>query len=182
VPSLGVNFSGAELRDPHLADKIAWDLDRFDLAPARLTAEILESVLVESGDDTIPRSIAALARLGCRIDLDDFGTGNASMAALRRFSVGRIKIDRSFVTGIDENPEQRRLVAALLGFAERLGLDTLAEGVERVAEHSALAQLGCGHVQGYGIARPMPFKETLSWMSRYTERLAEGMAPGRRAI
>lgn len=182
VPALGVNFAADELRNPRLAEKLAWELDRFGLAPGRLTVEILETVMVDASDDTITRSIEALARLGCRIDLDDFGTGNASLAALRRFSVRRIKIDRSFVINVDEDRDQQLMVTAILGLAERLGLETLAEGVERVGEHAILAQLGCGHVQGYGIARPMPFEDTIGWMQRHAEKLKETPAVGRRAI
>jgi diguanylate cyclase (GGDEF)-like protein len=182
VPSLGVNFSADELRNPRLAEKLAWELDRFDLTPERLTVEILETVMVDFSDDSISRTIAALARMGCRIDLDDFGTGNASLAALKRFSVRRIKIDRSFVINVDEDRDQQLMVTAILGLAERLGLDTLAEGVERVGEHAMLAQLGCGHVQGYGISRPMPFEDTIGWMQRHAEKLKETPTLTRRAV
>lgn len=182
VPSLGVNFAAEELRNPRLAEKLAWELDRFGLAPERLTVEILETVMVDASDDTITRTIEALARIGCRIDLDDFGTGNASLAALKRFSVRRIKIDRSFVINVDEDRDQQLMVTAILGLAERLGLETLAEGVERVGEHAILAQLGCGHVQGYGIARPMPFEDTIGWMQRHAEKLKETPTVSRRAV
>ena len=182
VPALGVNFAAEELRNPRLAEKLAWELDRFDLKPERLTVEILETVMVDASDDSITRTIAALAGMGCRIDLDDFGTGNASLAALKRFSVRRIKIDRSFVINVDEDRDQQLMVTAILSMAERLGLETLAEGVERVGEHAMLAQLGCGHVQGYGIARPMPFEDTIGWMQRHAEKLKETPTVTRRAV
>ncbi len=181
IPSVGVNFAAEELRDPRLADRIAWELDRFDLTPDRLTVEILETVVADARDETISRSIALLAEMGCGIDLDDFGTGHASLTALRRFRVGRIKIDRSFVIDVDENPEQQRMIAAILGLAHQLGLDTLAEGVERVGEHSMLAQLGCGHVQGFAVARPMPFEDTIGWVRRHEDRIAETPELTRRA-
>lgn len=182
VPTVGVNFSADELRNPRLAEKLAWELDRFELKPDRLTVEILETVMADAGDDSVTRTIGALSRLGCRIDLDDFGTGNASIAALRRFKVGRIKIDRSFVINVDEDRDQQLMVAAILSLAERLGLDTLAEGVERVGEHAILAQLGCGHVQGYGIARPMPFEETIGWVERHGAKIAAPPGVPRRAV
>jgi diguanylate cyclase (GGDEF)-like protein len=182
VPSVGVNFSADELRNPRLAEKLAWELDRFDLTPDRLTVEILETVMADASDDSVTRTIGALSRLGCRIDLDDFGTGHASIAALRRFKVGRIKIDRSFVINVDEDRDQQLMVAAILSLAERLGLETLAEGVERVGEHAILAQLGCGHVQGYGIARPMPFEETIGWAERHAARVAAAPEVSRRAV
>ncbi len=172
VPRLGINFSADELRDPRLAERIGWDLDRFDLTPDRLAVEVLESVVAGPGDDSVRRTIADLSRLGCTIDLDDFGTGSASLAAVSRFAIGRIKIDRSFVAGLDRDPGRRRMVAAILDLAQRLEVDTVAEGVERVGEHTMLAELGCGHVQGFGIARPMPFAETIAWMERHAGKLA----------
>ena len=183
VPQVGVNFSGSELSNPRLVDKISWELDRFDLTPDRLAVEILETVVTDMADDTVVRNIKALSELGCRIDLDDFGTGHASIAALRRFGVNRIKIARSFVMKADRDPEQQRMISAILTMAERLDLETLAEGVETVGEHALLAQLGCDHVQGYGIARPMPFEKTLDWVRAHEAKLHETpQLPGRRSV
>ena len=173
VPQVGVNFAGSELSNPRLLEKIKWELDRFDLTPERLAVEVLETVVASAPDDMITRNINALGQLGCRIDLDDFGTGHASIAAIRRFSVSRIKIDRSFVMKADRDPEQQRMISAILTMAERLGVETLAEGVESVGEHVLLAQLGCDHVQGFGIARPMPFEQTLDWIARHNAKLQD---------
>jgi diguanylate cyclase (GGDEF)-like protein len=164
IPRVGVNFSNAELADPGLVDRIGWELDRHDLTPDRLVIEVLESVVANRAEDVVMRNLAGLARLGCCLDLDDFGTGHASITSIRRFSIERIKIDRSFVTRIDDDPEQQKMVGAILTMAERLGLDTLAEGVETEGERAMLARLGCGHIQGFGIARPMPLSETADWI------------------
>lgn len=181
VPTVSVNFSASELRNPRLADKLKWELDRFDLEPSRLCVEVLENVVAETENDVIVSNIAALARLGCGIDLDDFGTGHASITSIRRFAVRRIKIDRSFVARVDEDRDQQKMVAAILSMAEQLGLSTLAEGVETQGEHAMLAQLGCGDVQGFGIARPMPVDETMEWIARH--RAQQGTVPriGQRA-
>lgn len=179
VPRVGVNFATDELRNPGLVDKILWALDRFDLPPERLSVEIVETVVADCPDDIVTRNIAGLAELGCRIDLDDFGTGQASIAAIRRFAVSRIKIDRSFVTKADRDPDQQRLVGAILSMAERLDMETLAEGVETAGEHALLAQLGCDHVQGYGIARPMPFEQTLDWVANHMAKLRDAPRIGR---
>ena len=173
IPQVGVNFAGSELSNPRLLEKIKWDLDRFELSPDRLAIEVLETVVASAPDDIITRNINALASLGCRIDLDDFGTGNASIASIRRFSVSRIKIDRSFVMKADRDPEQQRMISAILTMAERLGVETLAEGVETVGEHALLSQLGCDHVQGFGIARPMPFDQTLEWIKAHGAKKVE---------
>lgn len=172
VPRVGVNFSTEELVDPHLVDRIRWELDRFGLTAGRLGIEVLETVVAGGAEDRVVRTLADLARLGCALDLDDFGTGHASITNIRRFAIGRIKIDRTFVTRIDADPEQQNMVAAILTMADRLGLDTLAEGVETPEEQAMLAHLGCGHVQGFGIARPMPLKDATRWLSDRKARAA----------
>ena len=157
-------------------DRLRWELDRFDIAASRLTVEVLETVIAQTANDTIVRNLRALADMGCLIDLDDFGTGHASIANIKRFSVGRIKIDRSFVTQIDSDTEQQNIVAAILTLAERLELDTLAEGVESAAEEAVLRRLGCRHVQGFAIARPMPFAEIEAWIAGHDHRRMAGGA------
>jgi len=181
VPNVAVNFSAIELRDPHLPERLAWALDRYDMSPARLTVEVLESVVAGEADDIITRNIAAIAGMGCGIDLDDFGTGNASITSIRQFTVRRLKIDRSFVRGVDTDRDQQKLVTAVLTLAEELGLDTLAEGVETQGEHAMLAQLGCGHVQGYVIARPLPMEEVVPWLFRHRNQLDQALRIGVRA-
>ena len=165
VPRVSVNFSCAELRNPGLVEKVRWELDRFDLDPERLIVEVLETVIERTDDDVVTRNLSGLSGLGCGIDLDDFGTGHAAIGNIRRFSVRRVKIDRSFVTRLDTDAEQRAVVSAMILMCERLGLDTLAEGVETAAEHAALARLGCCHVQGFAIARPMPEDAFQHWVA-----------------
>lgn len=173
VPRVSINCSNAELRNPRLTERIKWELDRFGLTSQRLGIEVLETVIADSPDGIIARNIGQLSELGCFVDLDDFGTGHASITALRRFTVHRLKIDRSFVTRIDRSEEQRRMLAAVLSLADRLELETLAEGVESVGEHALLAQLGCDHVQGFGIARPMPGDQLVEWSRDHDSRMAE---------
>ncbi len=184
VPSVGVNMSQADLRDPHLAQRIAWMLDRHDLHGNRLSIEILESVMAEGGigpgDSPVLRNVTALAEMGCRIDLDDFGTGHASITSLHRLPVTRVKIDRSFVTGVDRDRARQKMMMTILSMCEHLGLETLAEGVETPAEHAMLAQLGCNHVQGFGIGRPMPFDATCGWLRARNAELDAALRPIRR--
>jgi diguanylate cyclase (GGDEF)-like protein len=181
VPRVSINLSQADLNDPHLTDRLIWDVDRFGLTPERLGIEVLETVLTDGPADCVARNLTRLGKAGFHIDLDDYGTGHASIAMVRRFPVRRIKIDRSFVTRADRDPEQQRLVSALLTMAERLDLGTLAEGVETVGEHALLAQLGCQHVQGYGIARPMPADQTLPWLGAHERKLARMTQIGRQS-
>ncbi len=181
VPSIAVNFATQELRNPSLVERIKWDVDRFELDPQRLTVEILETVISEHDDDIITRNIRALGSQGFRIDLDDFGTGHASLSNIRRFAVDRIKIDRSFIANADSDPEQQRMIAAIVGLGERLEIDTLAEGVENIGEQSILSQLGCTHLQGFAIARPMPFEKTVDWILQHQNSLSTPTILGKRS-
>ncbi len=182
IPRVSVNFSNEELCDPRLVDRIGWELDRFELTPDRFVVEVLETVVASHSEDVVIRNLSGLARLGCCLDLDDFGTGHASITNIRRFSIERIKIDRSFVTKIDDDPEQQKMVSAILTMADRLGLDTLAEGVETAGEHAMLVRLGCGHLQGFGIARPMPMQETDLWIQTYRKRSENPVSLTRKAM
>ncbi|MFT4620049.1 MAG: diguanylate cyclase (GGDEF)-like protein [Sulfitobacter sp.] len=172
VPQVGVNFAANELRSPRLVEKVTWELDRFGLTPERLAVEVLETVVSQGDDDLLLRNLAQLRDLGCRIELDDFGTGAAAITSIRRFGVTRIKIDRSFVTHLDKDPDQARLCQAIVTLAGQLEIDVLAEGVETLSEQACLHQMGCAHVQGFGIARPMPGPDALAWLIDHQHRQA----------
>ena len=172
IPRVGVNLSSVELSDPDLVKRIQSTLQCFDIGAERLCIEVLETVVAHQVSGTVIENLAALSKMGCGIDLDDFGTGHASITSIRRFSIERIKIDRSFVTNIDEDPEQQNMLQAILTMAERLGLDALAEGVETQSEEAMLSRLGCAHVQGFGVAYPMPLAETLDWIKAHRARSA----------
>lgn len=171
VPAVAVNFSPQELCDPELPDRLAWAVDAHDLTPNRLTVEVLEQLVAGAGDDMVRRNLDRLAGLGFGIDLDDFGTGNASITTIRHFALRRLKIDRSFVRGVDFIRDQQKLVTAILSLAEQLGLEAVAEGVETQAEHAMLAQLGCAHVQGYVVAKPLAPEDAEAWLRQHRQRL-----------
>lgn len=173
VPHVALNMSRQELEEDGLAERIAWQLDRFELSADRLTVEILESVVASEPEGQIARNLAKLATLGCGIDLDDFGTGHASISTLRALPIRRVKIDRSFVQAVDTDREQQRMVATILSMCERLDLDAVAEGVESRGEHAMLAQLGCRHVQGFVVARPMPAADLAAWITEHGRDLAK---------
>ncbi|MCB1352404.1 MAG: EAL domain-containing protein [Rhodobacteraceae bacterium] len=164
VPRVGVNFALAQLRNPRLIEKIKWDVERFDVEPQRLAIEVLETVLIKSDADMVVRNLRGLASSGFVIELDDFGTGHASISNLRRFMVNRIKIDRSFILGIETSAEQQQLTASMIAMAGALGIETLAEGIETAEAQSMLGELGCDFGQGYKIAKPMSLEETFNWL------------------
>ncbi len=163
--TVSVNASLEELRSPTFAEQVAWDLDLHDTSPERLIVEVLETVAASTQDDSVVTTLAALRREGVSIDLDDFGVGQASLLSIRRFGVRRIKIDRSFVLGIDVGEEQRSMVGAIVSLAREMGLTTLAEGVETEGQREALRDLGCAYLQGFAIGRPMPLSDTLDWLA-----------------
>ncbi len=165
VPTISINMSAEELGNPNLVDAICLELDRFDMTPDRLVIEVLETVVAADKDDMVLSNIKALSRLGCSIDLDDFGTGQASITSIRQFGVDRIKIDSSFVRYIDTDKDQQDMVLAMLTMSERLRVNVIAEGVETPAELAFISKTACQLVQGYAIARPMPGAEVAGWIN-----------------
>ncbi|MEM9011009.1 MAG: EAL domain-containing protein [Pseudomonadota bacterium] len=164
VPRVALNFTSDQLADPRLPDRLKWALDPRGLAPGRVAVEVLETVLIEHDEEAVARTIRTLAEAGFAIELDDFGTGHAAIANIRRFAVSRIKIDRSFVAGLDRDPQQASYVAAMVNMARSLGVEALAEGVETVGERERLVALGCQFAQGFLFARPMPAAELPEWL------------------
>ncbi|WP_299847302.1 EAL domain-containing protein [uncultured Paracoccus sp.] len=167
VETVSLNVAQSELSDPDFVQMVLWELECHQIARGRLVIEVLESIGPINSGDLIRWHLQQLAQAGCLLDLDDFGTGYANLESLRHFGVNRIKIDRCFVTKCHGDRDQQRMIRAILALAEQLGISTLAEGVESAEEHSYLAQMGCGHVQGYAIARPMPITEIGDFMSRF---------------
>jgi len=178
LPRVSINLAAEDLVDPALTERIEWALDRSGLMPARLGLEVLETVIANADPEEVTaRNLIALGRIGCQIDMDDFGTGSASIHGIRRFDIDRIKIDRSLITGLDINAEQHAMVAAILTMARQLNVDVLAEGVETPGEYAVLAQLGCRHVQGYAIAPPMAAAEFITWLKRHNARVPPPVTP-----
>lgn len=172
IDTVGINISPRELRDPEFADQLLFDIDRAGLEPRDVAVEVLETALIEKGDEPILDCISRLSSAGCRIDLDDFGTGHASLSNLLLFNIDRLKIDRSFVQGIHNAAERRKLTEAMLSLAAKLEIETLAEGVEGDEEWDVLAALGCNSLQGFGIGKPMPAGDVPGWIAKHHERIA----------
>ena len=120
--------------------------------------EVTESVLVE-GPEASQRTLGAIETLGVAIAVDGFGTGYSSLEQLRRFPVGCVKIDRSFVRGIGSSDEDAAIVAAAVELGHVLGLTVTAEGVETTEQHERLRELGCDEAQGFLFGRPVPPEE-----------------------
>lgn len=165
APTVSVNMSAEELRDPNLIDLIKFELDARNLPPSRLVIEVLETVVAQGPSDRIVENLQQLSHMGCSIDLDDFGTGQASITTLRDFAIKRIKIDKSFVSHIADDPGNQKMVDTMLAIAKSLSIETLAEGIERAEELERLTKGGCEHAQGYLIAKPLHPDDATLWIS-----------------
>ncbi len=150
---LSVNVSGRTFVDPSLPDHVARALQSSGLDADSLYIEITETMLVEDIDSTT-QVVERLKQLGVRLAIDDFGTGYSSLLYLKRFPVGILKIDRSFIDGLGVDREDEVIVKAVIGVARALDIDLVAEGVETERQLEMLVDLGCDYVQGYLFGRP----------------------------
>jgi diguanylate cyclase (GGDEF)-like protein/PAS domain S-box-containing protein len=152
---IAVNVSARQLQCPEFLDHVEEALELASLPANRLTLELTESVLVAAGE-RVEQRLAALKRRGVRLALDDFGTGYASLAYLQRLPVDIVKIDRSFTANIDTVDDELALLRGIVGLGKALGLQLVAEGIERDAQEGIVQELGCDGAQGFYFGRPVP--------------------------
>lgn len=152
---VSVNLSARQFGDPYLVSVVADAIFASGIPPRALTLEITESVLMEEAESTAEK-LRSLKGIGVELSIDDFGTGYSSLSYLKRFPVDVLKIDRSFISGIDTDADDHEIVSAVVALAHALGLKVVAEGVERVAQMDELRRLGCDEVQGFLVERPQP--------------------------
>ncbi|MEU4244034.1 bifunctional diguanylate cyclase/phosphodiesterase [Actinoplanes sp. NPDC026619] len=152
---LNVNLSVSQLANPHLTDEVRSVLERTGMPPHLLVLELTETMALTDLDESA-RVLSSLKTLGVRIALDDFGTGFSSLSHLGALPVDVVKIDRSFVQAMPENPTGASVAEAVLQIARTFGLSPVAEGVEDEAQAARLRDLDCAQAQGYHFARPMP--------------------------
>ena len=130
-------------------------LARTGLAPGRLSIEVTESMLMQHTDTPLA-ILGALRRMGVRIVLDDFGTGYSSLSRLKDFPLDVLKIDRSFIDRLGDDPDSEPIVVAIISMARALGLEVVAEGVETERALARLSALDCQVAQGFLLSRPIP--------------------------
>ena len=155
---LAVNISPRQFRQSNFVALVRDALDRTGAVPSRLTLELTESAVIEDTADAVAK-MSELGALGIRFSIDDFGTGYSSLAYLRQLPVSEIKIDRSFIRDVIQDPNDAAIVDAILAMAERLGLDVVAEGVETTEQAVWLEARGCQVFQGYLFGRPVSWAE-----------------------
>jgi diguanylate cyclase (GGDEF)-like protein len=152
---VAVNLSPVQFKNPRLVSQAKGALARAGLDASRLELEITESVLLQNNKSVL-RSLHRLRDMGVSIAMDDFGTGYSSLSYLRSFPFDKIKIDRSFVSGLGSRADNLAIVHSAIGLSRSLGMICTGEGVERREEYALLEAEGCTQVQGYYISRPVP--------------------------
>lgn len=155
---MAVNLSGKQFSQPALVEELEQLLAHSGLAPGSLMLEITESAIMENAQ-SVTDKLLHLQRLGVNLALDDFGTGYSSLSYLHRLPLDTLKIDRSFVSRLLEGGENRELVSTIIILGLNLGMDIVAEGVEKLEELEDLLSLRCGLGQGYYFSQPLPANE-----------------------
>jgi diguanylate cyclase (GGDEF)-like protein len=166
---IAVNLSPRGLLDVNLPAEVAALLAELDSSPSLLTLELTESSMM-----TDPAGTAVLMQelheMGVRLSIDDFGTGYSSLSSLRKLPLDEIKIDKSFVMGIEENGDDEKIVRSIVDLGTNLGLDVVAEGVENSRIWQMLRRMGCTQIQGYYLTRPIPVGDFPAWLAEYRRR------------
>jgi c-di-GMP-specific phosphodiesterase len=176
IPRISVNLSPETLRGRQVPAAVVGLIRRHGIEPRRITIELIESRMLEAdaGLDALRR----LRELGLRVSLDDFGTGYASFSQLVTLPIDELKIDRSFLSDSEDPVTSGAVVAAIVRVGQTLGLDIVAEGIERLDQQELLRRLRCPVGQGYLYSRPLTADELVAWL---TARRA-AVAPGRAAV
>jgi EAL domain-containing protein (putative c-di-GMP-specific phosphodiesterase class I) len=166
---VAINLSPTQLSSRQLVPTVLSALVTAHLPAQRLVFEITEAVLMQNTDSNLS-TLHQLRELGAQIALDDFGTGYSSLSYLRSFPFDKIKIDRTFIKGLDHTKESGSIVRAITGLANSLDMATTAEGVETEQQLEQVRQLGCNEMQGYFFSPPVPLRDLLPLFEKGASR------------
>ena len=159
-----VNVSAIQFKEDYFLDAVFFLLEKFDFNPNRLHIELTESVFSDSNEKVF-NSIKALQKIGVKVSIDDFGTGYSSLSLVQNLNVNTVKIDKSFISEIDNNGIN--IVQAVMVISNGFGFDVVAEGVEELHQMEILESMGVLYLQGYLFCKPIPFPEFLSFMREH---------------
>lgn len=159
--TMSVNVSGRQFAKPGLVEHVTEALQINNLAPACLKIEVTESILMDDLNRTITE-LNRLRKIGVQIAIDDFGTGYSSLSYLRRMPIDHLKIDRSFIRGLENTKENDQIVRSIITLARSLGLTVIAEGVENRDQLDRLRTLDCDKAQGFMFSRPVDKDQALT--------------------
>ncbi len=170
APRIAVNVSAARLSDPLLID----EMHRLEVEPDTVSFELLETIFLDDTEDGVFTNVSALKELGIDIEIDDFGSGHASIIGLMKLKPSRLKIDRQLVMPITTSREQKRLLRSIVDIAKALHIEVVAEGVETLEHAKLLTRLGCDILQGYAIAYPVSADDMLARLSEAQTEMLTG--------
>jgi diguanylate cyclase (GGDEF)-like protein len=162
VPKFSVNVSYERLYDPSLTEK----LKALKIEPGILSFELLESIFLDSCDEQVLRRFTQLRELGISLEIDDFGTGHASIVSLLKVCPKALKVDRELVAGATSSSEQQALLRSIVEIGRSLDIRVVAEGVETAEDIVVLRDLGCDSLQGYALAKPMSAPDLITYIQR----------------
>lgn len=162
---LAVNLSPRQFMHRGLVESIRRILDETGIDPALLEFEITETALMQHGEHTLD-ILGQINAMGIRLSIDDFGTGYSSLAYLKRFPVKKIKIDRAFISDLEDSAEDRAIVEAIIALSDSLQLSVVAEGVETEGQYALLQRHGCQFAQGYLFSQPVPHESAQLLLQR----------------
>jgi len=168
---VSVNLSTRDLMDQDLPAKLVDVLARYSVSPDALCLEITESAIMDD-PQRAEVTLNRLSELGFKLSIDDFGTGYSSLAYLKRLPVDELKIDKSFVMGMERDPDDEKIVRSTIDLAHNMGLTVVAEGIENEAVWSLLHGLNCDEAQGYHMSRPMPASDFNAWRTQWRRQPA----------
>jgi EAL domain-containing protein (putative c-di-GMP-specific phosphodiesterase class I) len=174
---MSVNLSSRQLEHPELIDHVSESLLRSRLDPAYLALEITESLLMQHTELNV-RRIRELSQLGLTLAVDDFGTGYSSLSYLRRFPVKTLKVDKSFVDGIQDDVDAETLVHAIVSLGHALSLQIVAEGIEHAGQLERLRGMGCDKGQGFLFGKPLSAEDLTTRLTSLPPSLARRMSFG----
>jgi diguanylate cyclase (GGDEF)-like protein len=175
--TIAVNLSPLQIKAPGAALGILSALRDAKLSPARLELEITETVLLDHSENT-ENFINELAEAGVRFALDDFGTGYSSLSYLNKYPFSKIKVDRSFVSGINQGKKSDAIIRAVSGMGQTLGMEIVAEGLETIEQVRAVSEAGCTLGQGYYFSRPVPDYLAAMLLAKEREKITPRRAAG----
>jgi diguanylate cyclase (GGDEF)-like protein/PAS domain S-box-containing protein len=161
---IAVNLSSIEFRQKDLVSEVQRVLAESRLDPQYLALELTESMLMADSAEML-RTLVGLKAVGVKLAIDDFGTGHSSLMHLKSFPIDKLKIDRTFVRDIPEDPDDVAITAAIIDLARNMGITSIAEGVERPEQLEFLKSRGCDEVQGFVISRALPVDEITQWLA-----------------
>lgn len=155
--SIAINVSSRQFRQSNLADTIKSALHTTSLEPHYLELEITESLLADNPRKFI-ETLHTLKNIGVKLSIDDFGTGYSSLAYLKDFPIDRLKIDKAFVSNLEDEPSNSAILKAIIVLGHSLGIKVIAEGVETAYQYQFLQEIGCDELQGYYFSKPLPLE------------------------